>query len=202
VNEAGVATGAVVGRSAGGDAAAFVGNCVGLGSVANCGPASSSAHATSIRAAMTAARYADQLWRGRLISTSQEEAQVHPIAATRDRRIGDRRRKPEATATCITKRSRRRSTGCGAVRRACDRASLHQPIRRLMHLPDRIRGDLQAAASSVLRSAGTRSANRLDNGHTKLSQLLRALPRSATFRNWREQIENWIRDHAVDSRGS
>src|SRR5687768_2065898 len=72
VNEAGVATGAVVGRSAGGgDAAATVGGRVGLGSVANCGPVSSSAQATSIRLATSAARNAGQLSRERLISTSQ-----------------------------------------------------------------------------------------------------------------------------------
>src|SRR5918993_2214703 len=72
VNEAGVATGAVVGRSAGdGDAAASVGDCVGLGSVANCGPASSSAHATSMQQAKSATRYARLLSRERLISTSQ-----------------------------------------------------------------------------------------------------------------------------------
>src|ERR671912_1113382 len=91
VNEAGVATGAVVGRSAGGgDDAATVGGRVGLGSVANCGPVSSSAQATSIRLATSAERYAGQLSRERLISTSQMIEQVHPIAESRDRRLQDR----------------------------------------------------------------------------------------------------------------
>ena len=104
MKDAGVATGAVVGRSAGGgDAAASVGDRVGLGSVANCGPASSSAQATSSEDAPSAAKYARQLLRERVISTSQVIAQVHPIARVRGRRVGDRRRKSEATAACITR---------------------------------------------------------------------------------------------------
>src|SRR4051794_5850052 len=61
VNDVGVVTNSAsaVGRRAGdGDATASVGGRVGLGSVANCGPVSSSAHATSNKLATSAATYA------------------------------------------------------------------------------------------------------------------------------------------------
>lgn len=85
VNEAGVAIATAVGRNAGDAAAtASVGARVGLGSVANWGPASSSAHATSKQPATSAARHEDRLARERLIGPSQEDEQVRQVPGTRD----------------------------------------------------------------------------------------------------------------------
>jgi hypothetical protein len=133
VNEVGVAIDSAVGKSAGdGEATASVGNRVGLGSVANCGPVSSSAHATSKKPATSAARYAGPLERERLISTSRKVERFHSIARAGDRQVGRQRRNSETTATCITKGSRRRKTDCRAVGRARDAASLQQTCRRLV----------------------------------------------------------------------
>jgi len=93
VSDAGVATGCMVGRSAGdGDAAASVGGCVGLGSVANWGPGSSSAHAASIKPATSAARHAGQFLRERLIGISQELRWFRRPREHTDGRVEDRRR--------------------------------------------------------------------------------------------------------------
>src|SRR5215212_8184 len=93
VNEVGVAIDSAVGRSDGeADATASVGARVGLGSVANWGPASSSAHATSKQPATSAARHAEQLPRERLIGPSQEVQQVRPIPRQRDQCLGYRPR--------------------------------------------------------------------------------------------------------------
>src|SRR5215208_2682833 len=127
VSDVGVANDSAVGRSDGdGDAAASVGARVGLGSVANCGPVSSSAHATSKRLATSAATYAGQLVPERRISTSREVEQVHPIEVPVTVKL------PNDGANL---RQRRRKAGCGSVRRARDAASLQQTFRRLVQPP-------------------------------------------------------------------